>query len=100
MEELTTNLTETMDNIESVEEIEELGEKVYSELEEQIAEKQANTALAAVIIIGAGTAMYFGIKKYLSWKSRKKSKKVDNIVETVEENVDVDDTSNDDLCEF
>ena len=63
MEELTTNLTETMEDIESVNEFDELGEKVYSELEEQIAEKQANNALIAELVIGDGTAIYFEVKK-------------------------------------
>ena len=97
MEELTTNLTETMEDIESAEEFDELGEKVYSELEEQIAEKQANNALIAVLVIGAGTAIYFGVKKYISWKSKKKLNKLDDTVEEVKEIVDVDDTSNDNV---
>lgn len=97
MEELTTNLTETMEDIESVEEFDELGEKVYSELEEQIAEKQANNALIAALVIGAGTAIYFGVKKYISWKSKKKLNKLDDTVEEVKEFVDADDTSNDNV---
>lgn len=97
MEELTTNLTETMEDIESVDEFDELGEKVYSELEEQIAEKQANNALIAALVIGAGTAIYFGVKKYISWKSKKKLNKLDDTVEEVKEFVDVDDTSNDNV---
>ena len=97
MEELTTNLTETMEDIEPVEEFDELGEKVYSELEEQIAEKQANNALIAALVIGAGTAIYFGVKKYISWKSKKKLNKLDDTVEEVKEFVDVDDTSNDNV---
>ena len=97
MEELTTNLTETMEDIESVEEFDELGEKVYSELEEQIAEKQANNALIAALVIGAGTAIYFGVKKYISWQSKKKLNKLDDTVEEVKEFVDVDDTSNDNV---
>ena len=97
MEELTTNLTETMEDIESVEELDEIGEKVYSELEEQIAEKQANNALIAALVIGAGTAIYFGVKKYISWKSKKKLNKLDDTVEEVKEFVDVDDTSNDNV---
>lgn len=97
MEELTTNLTETMEDIESVDEFDELGEKVYSELEEQIAEKQANNALIAALVIGAGTAIYFGVKKYISWKSKKKLNKLDDTVEEVKEIVDVDDTSNDNV---
>ena len=97
MEELTTNLTETMEDIESVEEFDEIGEKVYSELEEQIAEKQANNALIAALVIGAGTAIYFGVKKYISWKSKKKLNKLDDNVEEVKEIVDVDDTSNDNV---
>lgn len=97
MEELTTNLTETMEDIESVEEFDEIGEKVYSELEEQIAEKQANNALIAALVIGAGTAIYFGVKKYISWKSKKKLNKLDDTVEEVKEFVDVDDTSNDNV---
>ena len=97
MEELTTNLTETMEDIESVNEFDELGEKVYSELEEQIAEKQANNALIAALVIGAGTAIYFGVKKYISWKSKKKLNKLDDTVEEVKEIVDVDDTSNDNV---
>lgn len=97
MEELTTNLTETMDNIEFVEDFDEIGEKVYSELEEQIAEKQANNALIAALVIGAGTAIYFGVKKYISWKSKKKLNKLDDTVEEVKEFVDVDDTSNDNV---
>lgn len=97
MEELTTNLTETMEDIESVNEFDELGEKVYSELEEQIAEKQANNALIAALVIGAGTAIYFGVKKYISWKSKKKLNKLDDTVEEVKEFVDVDDTSNDNV---
>ena len=97
MEELTTNLTETMENIEIVDEIDEIGEKVYSELEEQIAEKQANNALIAALVIGAGTAIYFGVKKYISWKSKKKLNKLDDTVEEVKEFVDVDDTSNDNV---
>ena len=97
MEELTTNLTETMEDIESVDEFDEIGEKVYSELEEQIAEKQANNALIAALVIGAGTAIYFGVKKYISWKSKKKLNKLDDTVEEVKEFVDVDDTSNDNV---
>lgn len=97
MEELTTNLTETMEDIEPVEELDEFGEKVYSELEEQIAEKQANNALIAALVIGAGTAIYFGVKKYISWKSKKKLNKLDDNVEEVKEIVDVDDTSNDNV---
>ena len=97
MEELTTNLTETMEDIESVDEFDELGEKVYSELEEQIAEKQANNALIAALVIGAGTAIYFGVKKYISWKSKKKLNKLDDTVEEVKEFVDADDTSNDNV---
>lgn len=97
MEELTTNLTETMEDIESVDEFDELGEKVYSELEEQIAEKQTNNALIAALVIGAGTAIYFGVKKYISWKSKKKLNKLDDTVEEVKEFVDVDDTSNDNV---
>ena len=97
MEELTTNLTETMEDIESVEEFDEIGEKVYSELEEQMAEKQANNALIAALVIGAGTAIYFGVKKYISWKSKKKLNKLDDTVEEVKEFVDVDDTSNDNV---
>lgn len=97
MEELTTNLTETMEDIESVEEFDEIGEKVYSELEEQIAEKQANNALIAALVIGAGTAIYFGVKKYISWKSKKKLNKLDDTVEEVKEFVDVDDASNDNV---
>lgn len=97
MEELTTNLTETMEDIESINEFDELGEKVYSELEEQIAEKQANNALIAALVIGAGTAIYFGVKKYISWKSKKKLNKLDDTVEEVKEFVDVDDTSNDNV---
>ena len=97
MEELTTNLTETMEDIEIVDEIDEIGEKVYSELEEQIAEKQANNALIAALVIGAGTAIYFGVKKYISWKSKKKLNKLDDTVEEVKEFVDVDDTSNDNV---
>lgn len=97
MEELTTNLTETMEDIESVDEFDELGEKVYSELEEQIAEKQANNALIAALVIGAGTAIYFGVKKYISWKSKKKLNKSDDTIEEVKEIVDVDDTSNDNV---
>ena len=97
MEELTTNLTETMEDIESVNEFDELGEKVYSELEEQIAEKQANNTLIAALVIGAGTAIYFGVKKYISWKSKKKLNKLDDTVEEVKEFVDVDDTSNDNV---
>lgn len=97
MEELTTNLTETMEDIESVEEFDEIGEKVYSELEEQIAEKQANNALIAALVIGAGTAIYFGVKKYISWKSKKKLNKLDDTSEEVKEIVDVDDTSNDNV---
>lgn len=97
MEELTTNLTETMEDIESVEELDEFGERVYSELEEQIAEKQANNALIAALVIGAGTAIYFGVKKYISWKSKKKLNKLDDTVEEVKEFVDVDDTSNDNI---
>lgn len=97
MEELTTNLTETMEDIEFVEEFDEIGEKVYSELEEQIAEKQANNALIAALVIGAGTAIYFGVKKYISWKSKKKLNKLDETVEEVKEFVDVDDTSNDNV---
>ena len=97
MEGLTTNLTETMEDIESVEEFDEIGEKVYSELEEQIAEKQANNALIAALVIGAGTAIYFGVKKYISWKSKKKLNKLDDTVEEVKEFVDVDDTSNDNV---
>ena len=97
MEELTTNLTETMEDIESVDEFDELGEKVYSELEEQIAEKQANNALIAALVIGAGTAIYFGVKKYISWKSKKKLNKLDDTVEEVKEIVDVDDISNDNV---
>ena len=97
MEELTTNLTETMEDIEIVDEIDEIGEKVYSELEEQIAEKQANNALIAALVIGAGTAIYFGVKKYISWKSKKKLNKLDDNVEEVKEIVDVDDTSNDNV---
>ena len=97
MEELTTNLTETMENIEFVEDFDEIGEKAYSELEEQIAEKQANNALIAALVIGAGTAIYFGVKKYISWKSKKKLNKLDDTVEEVKEFVDVDDTSNDNV---
>lgn len=97
MEELTTNLTETMEDIEPVEELGEFGEKVYSELEEQIAEKQTNNALIAALVIGAGTAIYFGVKKYISWKSKKKLNKLDDTVEEVKEFVDVDDTSNDNV---
>ena len=97
MEELTTNLTETMEDTKIVDEIDEIGEKVYSELEEQIAEKQANNALIAALVIGAGTAIYFGVKKYISWKSKKKLNKLDDTVEEVKEFVDVDDTSNDNV---
>ena len=97
MEELTTNLTETMEDIESVDEFEKKKKKVYSELEEQIAEKQANNALIAALVIGAGTAIYFGVKKYISWKSKKKLNKLDDTVEEVKEFVDVDDTSNDNV---
>ena len=97
MEELTANLTETMEDIEFVEEFDEFGERVCSELEEQIAEKQANNALIAALVIGAGTAIYFGVKKYISWKSKKKLNKLDDTVEEVKEFVDVDDTSNDNV---